>query len=86
MIGIVGNSWILDNWNLMEFILLGVYLMVYIGGWEEFMEMLLSDLVCKIKEGKLKLLVGKIFRLDEIVEVYRFMEENKVVGKIVVFV
>lgn len=86
MTGIVGNSWTLDNWNPMESIPLGVYLTAYTGGREEFMETPLSDLVRKIKEGKLKLPVGKTFRLDEIVEAHRFMEENKAVGKIVVLV
>jgi NADPH:quinone reductase-like Zn-dependent oxidoreductase len=60
--------------------------MAYSGGREEFMEMPLSDLARKIREGKVKLpLVGKTFRLDEIVEAHRFIE-NKAVGKIVVLV
>jgi NADPH:quinone reductase-like Zn-dependent oxidoreductase len=38
----------------------------------------------QISAGILKVQVGKIFRLDEIVEAHRSMEENKAGGKIVV--
>lgn len=37
-----------------------------------------------MEEGKLKVKVGKVFKLDDIVEAHRTMEENKAGGKIVV--
>lgn len=86
MSGIVGNKWTLDNWNPMESIPMGVYLTAYSGGPEEFMETPLSDLARKVKEGKLKLRIGKTFSLDEIVDAHRFLEQNKALGKIVVLV
>ncbi|KAH6982461.1 chaperonin 10-like protein [Ilyonectria destructans] len=86
MSGIVGNEWTLNNWNPMESIPSGVCLTAYSGGRKEFMETPLSDLARKIKDGKLKLRIGKTFSLDDIVEAHRFLEENKALGKIVVLV
>lgn len=37
-----------------------------------------------VAAGKLHVQVGKTFRLDQIVEAYRCMEENKASGKIIV--
>ena len=44
----------------------------------------LEELCVQIKEGKLSVKVGKVFRLEEIVEAHRVMEENSAGGKIVV--
>jgi NADPH:quinone reductase-like Zn-dependent oxidoreductase len=44
----------------------------------------LNELAKQIEEGTLKVQVGKVFRLDEIVEAHRLMEANKAGGKIVV--
>ncbi|KAM0415801.1 hypothetical protein ACHAPT_013262 [Fusarium lateritium] len=86
MSGIVGNEWTLNNWNPMESIPSGVSLTAYSGGRKEFMETPLSDLAQMIKDGKLKLRIGKTFSLDDIVDAHRFSEENKALSKIVVLV
>jgi len=44
----------------------------------------LQDLVEQVAAGMLRVQIGKTFRLDEIVEAHRCMEENKAGGKIVV--
>jgi NADPH:quinone reductase-like Zn-dependent oxidoreductase len=44
----------------------------------------LEDLIEQIAAGTLHVQVGQVFRLDEIVEAHRCMEENKAGGKIVV--
>jgi NADPH:quinone reductase-like Zn-dependent oxidoreductase len=44
----------------------------------------LEDLVEQIAAGTLHVQIGRVFRLDEIVEAHRCMEENKAGGKIVV--
>ena len=84
MTGIVGNKWTFDSFNPMESIPTAVNLTIYAGGPEEFMETPLDDLTRQIKEGKLKVHIGKVFRLDDIVEAHRTMEENSAGGKIVV--
>ena len=44
----------------------------------------LEALVEKIARGQLPIKIGKVFRLEQIVEAHRCMEENNAGGKIVV--
>jgi NADPH:quinone reductase-like Zn-dependent oxidoreductase len=84
MTGMVGNKWSIDNFSPMDAIPTAVNLTTYDGGAEDFMLMPLQELVKQIAEGRLSVQIGKTFRLDEIVEAHRCMEENKAGGKIVV--
>lgn len=84
MAGIVGNQWTFESFSPMESIPTAVNLTTYSGGPEEFMATPLEELAKQVKEGKLKVQVGKVFRLDEIVEAHTVMEENSAGGKIVV--
>jgi NADPH:quinone reductase-like Zn-dependent oxidoreductase len=63
-----------------------VCLTIYDGGSPEFRETPLEELAGQIEEGTLKVQIGKTFKLGEIVEAHRTMEENKAGGKIVVLV
>jgi NADPH:quinone reductase-like Zn-dependent oxidoreductase len=83
MTGIVGNKWSFDNFAPMDAIPTAVYLTSYAGESEDFLRTPLQELVDQIAAGKLQAQVGKIFRLDQIVEAHRAMEENKAGGKIV---
>ena len=84
MTGIVGNKWSIDGFCPMEAIPTAVHLTTYSGTAEDFARTPLEDLARQIKGGELKVPVGKVFRLDEIVEAHRCMEENRAGGKIVV--
>jgi NADPH:quinone reductase-like Zn-dependent oxidoreductase len=84
MTGIVGNRWSFDNFAPMEAIPTAVSLTTYAGESEDFMRMPLDELVRQIASGTLPVQIGKTFKLDEIVEAHRCMEENKAGGKIVV--
>ena len=84
MTGIVGNKWAFDNFAPMEAIPTAVCLTSYAGEAEDFMRMPLQELVNRVAAGTLKVQVGRVFHLDEIVEAHRLMEENKAGGKIVV--
>jgi len=44
----------------------------------------LDELVEQVAAGTLRVQVGSVFKLDDIVEAHRCMEENKAGGKIVV--
>jgi NADPH:quinone reductase-like Zn-dependent oxidoreductase len=44
----------------------------------------IQELLEQIETGTLTVQIGKVFRLDEIVEAHRCMEQNKAGGKIVV--
>jgi NADPH:quinone reductase-like Zn-dependent oxidoreductase len=84
MTGMVGNKWSLDEFSPMDVIPSAVCLTTYSGGPEEFMQTPLDDLAGQIAAGRLRVAVGKTFRLDEIVEAHRCMDDNKAGGKIVV--
>ena len=81
---IVGNKWSFDNFAPMEAIPTAVNLTTYAGEAEDFMRLPLYNLLEQITGGTLRILIGKTFKLDEIVEAHRCMEENKAGGKIVV--
>jgi NADPH:quinone reductase-like Zn-dependent oxidoreductase len=84
MTGMVGNQWTFEHFSPMEVIPTGVSLTTYDGGTEDFMLTPLEDLIEKIAAGELPVHIGKVFKLDQIVEAHRCMEENKAGGKIVV--
>jgi NADPH:quinone reductase-like Zn-dependent oxidoreductase len=82
MTGVVGNQWELKRFSPMSVIPTAVSLTTYSGGPEDFMATPFEELVEQIKGGILKIL--KVFKLEEIVEAHRCMEENRADGKIVV--
>ena len=84
MTGIVGNKWSLDNFAPMEAIPTASYLTAYAGESDDFMLTPLAELAEQIAAGRLHIQIGKTFKLDEIVEAHRCMEESKAGGKIVV--
>lgn len=84
MTGMVGNKWALDNFSPMDAIPTAVGLTTYAGESEDFMLTPLDELVEQIAAGTLRVQVGRVFHLDEIVEAHRCMEDNKAGGKIVV--
>lgn len=84
MTGIVGGKWSLDSFSPMDSIPTAVCLTAYSGGPDDFMNTPLSDLCEQIAAGSLKVQIGKVFNIDDIVEAHRCMEENRAGGKIVV--
>ena len=84
MTGMVGNAWSLADFSPMDAIPTAVCLTTYDGGVAEFMAMPLEDLARRIAAGALRAEVARTFRLDEIAEAHRCMEENGAGGKIVV--
>ncbi|MCP3727686.1 zinc-binding alcohol dehydrogenase family protein [Paraburkholderia sp. CNPSo 3272] len=84
MTGIVGNQWSFDTFSPMEVIPSTVKLTIYDGGVNEFMATPYDELLAQVKAGTLRIPIGRVFRLDDIVEAHRCMEENKAGGKIVV--
>ena len=84
MTGMVGNKWSFEDFSPMEVIPTAVCLTTYDGGPGDFMLTPLEELVEQIDAGTLRVQVGRVFKLDDIVEAHRCMEENKAGGKIVV--
>ena len=56
----------------------------YSGDSEDFLRTPLEDLAQQVAEGSLRVTLGRTFRLDDIAEAHRCMEENRAGGKIVV--
>ncbi|MDH7795391.1 MULTISPECIES: zinc-binding alcohol dehydrogenase family protein [unclassified Beijerinckia] len=84
MTGIVGNQWSFEQFSPMEAIPSAVGLTVYSGGVAEFMETPLQALADDIAAGTLRLNIGRVFPLEDIVEAHRLMDANTASGKIVV--
>jgi NADPH:quinone reductase-like Zn-dependent oxidoreductase len=84
MTGMVGNKWSFDDFSPMEVIPTSVCLTTYDGGPEDFMLTPLDELVEQVAAGTLSVQIGRVFKLDDIVEAHRCMEENRAGGKIVV--
>ncbi len=61
-----------------------VCLTTYSGGSEDFISTPLDDLARQIAAGEMHIQIGRVFRLDDIAEAHRCMEENAAGGKIVV--
>ena len=84
MTGMVGNAWELDRFSPMAAIPTSVNLTTYAGGDDDFIRTPLQEFVETVERGKTTVKLGPVFRLDEIVEAHRCMEENRAQGKIVV--
>ena len=84
MTGIVGNKWSFDHFAPMDSIPTAVCLTSYAGESRDFMATPLQELCDQIAAGTLRVQIGRVLHLDEIVEAHRVMEENKAGGKIVV--
>jgi len=70
-----GNSWALKEMSPMDFIPHTVCLTVYSGGPDEFMETPLNNLLKQIEAGTMPVQVGKVFKIDKIVEAHDTMEK-----------
>ena len=86
MTGVVGNRWTFEDFSPMEIIPSAVGLTTYDGGPNDFMRTPLGELAELVAAGTLHLAIGRTFRLDEIADAHRCMEENRAGGKIVVLV
>jgi len=84
MTGMVGDKWAFDEFSPMGAIPTAVSLTTYAGDNDDFMRTPLQDLFDQIEKGTFGVSVGKIFKLEDIVEAHRCMEENRAGGKIVV--
>ncbi|KAF7164783.1 hypothetical protein CNMCM5623_009165 [Aspergillus felis] len=81
LIGMLGENGDVD---VMELIPSGVKLTVYRGTAEDFMSTPLDAVVRQLEQGSLKLKIGRVLRMEQIVEAHRCMEENEAEGKIVI--
>ncbi|TVY42733.1 Zeta-crystallin [Lachnellula occidentalis] len=84
MAGIVGGKWTFDEFSPNMAIPTGTYLSSYGGTAEDFVNTPLDELVKDILDGTMDIPVGRVFKLEDIVEAHRCMDSNEAGGKIVV--
>jgi NADPH:quinone reductase-like Zn-dependent oxidoreductase len=84
MSGIVGDKWTWGKWNSIKGNPPGSYLTAYNGGLNNFIQTPSTELVKQIMKGNLTLQIGKVLRVDEIVEAHALIELNQAKGKIMV--
>jgi len=84
MTGMVGDKWDFERFAPMEAIPTSVCLTTYAGEAGDFIATPLQEFVSEVEAGHSSVKVGRVFRLDEIVEAHRLMEENRAEGKLVV--
>ena len=84
MTGIVGNQWAFESFAPMEAIPTTVHLTSYAGEAADFMKTPLQEFVREIEAGRAQVKIGREFRLEDIVEAHRAMEDNTARGKIVI--
>jgi D-arabinose 1-dehydrogenase-like Zn-dependent alcohol dehydrogenase len=84
MTGIAGNKWTMDAFYPMVAIPNGVYLTSYAGGGEEFKKVPYDDLVRNVAEGKMKVPLSKVWRLEQVAEAHEMMERGEARGKMVI--
>jgi NADPH:quinone reductase len=83
MTGILGDEWVLENFEPMMDIPSGVYFTQFDSG-VNFKEKLLVELFDHIEKHKIDVPIAQIFTLDEIHKAHELMESNVANGKIVV--
>ncbi|KAF9067607.1 alcohol dehydrogenase zinc-binding domain protein [Rhodocollybia butyracea] len=84
MTGIVGNEWTLKEVSPFEFIPEnGVCLTRYGGSPTDFLRTPFKELLQQVADGSLKVHIGRVFSLKDVVEAHQCMEENSANGKIV---
>ena len=84
MTGILGGQWTMKEFTPMGDIPSLARLTVYMGDAANLSKELLQDFINAVEAGEIELSIGKVFKLDEIVEAHELMESNNAGGKIVV--
>ncbi len=84
MTGIVGNRWAFERFAPMEAVPTTVHLTTYAGEAADFMQTPLQEFVREIEAGRTRVTLGRVFRLEDIIEAHRAMEDNTAGGKLVV--
>ncbi|XWW46836.1 zinc-binding dehydrogenase [Fibrella sp. USSR17] len=84
MTGMLAESWSIADFAPMEFIPATVRLTIFDSGQIRSSVPVCQEFIREVETGQVKLAVSQVFRLDQIVDAHRFMEQNQGTGKIVV--
>jgi NADPH:quinone reductase-like Zn-dependent oxidoreductase len=84
MTGILGGSWTMNEFTPMGDIPSLGRLTVYMGDAANLHKDHLQEFIDAVADGKIKLNVDKVFKLNQVAEAHTYMESNQAKGKIVV--
>ncbi|MEE9276445.1 MAG: zinc-binding alcohol dehydrogenase family protein [bacterium] len=84
MTGILGNEWVIKEFEPFEMIPPTIGFTVYAGEAEDLDLGELKKYAGRVMNGEIKVNIGRVFRMDEIVKAHQYMEENRAQGKLVV--
>jgi NADPH:quinone reductase len=82
--GILSNEWTVENFYPIDYIPRGVRLTAYGGDAADLPPAILQGFIEDVEAGQVKVPIGHVFRLEEIVEAHQAMEDGTMSGKLVV--
>jgi NADPH:quinone reductase len=82
--GMLSNQWTVRDFYPIEYLPRGVRLTAYGGESADLPAELLQGFLDQVAAGTAVVPIGRVYRLDQIVEAHRAMEGNQVSGKLVV--
>ena len=84
MTGMLSETWTIQDFAPMDYIPAAVNLTVYDTGQISVGQKIFQSFISMVESGEIKLSIGGVFKLDNIVEAHKLMDSNKASGKIVV--
>lgn len=80
----LSDAWTIPDFYPMDYIPNGVRLTAYSGESADLPAAAFQRYVDLVADGKLPVRIDRVFRLEEIAEAHRVMEDGRAVGKLVV--
>ena len=84
MTGILGNEWVMKEFEPFTAIPVAVRFTIYGGDAGDMDPDSLQRYIDDVTAGHINLNIDRVFQFNEIVEAHRYMEENRATGKLVV--
>ena len=82
--GILSNQWTVEKFYPIDYIPRDVRLTAYSGDAADLPPTILQGFIEDVEAGRVKVPIGRVFRLEEIVEAHQAMEDGTMSGKLVV--
>ncbi|MCK2201586.1 zinc-binding alcohol dehydrogenase family protein [Corynebacterium callunae] len=82
--GMLSDQWTIPDFYPMDYIPNGVRLTAYSGGYNDLAPEALQEIIDAVAAGEISFPIGKVYRLEEIVQAHEDMESGAVTGKVVV--
>ena len=84
MTGILGNEWVMRDFEPFVMVPSTVKFTTYGGGAGDMDRNALREFIAEVASGRARVNLDRVFPFDRIVEAHHYMEENRATGKLVV--